>query len=170
MHDLDKRQLILATFGIAALGTIGHASAQTPTASNEIGRNKEILAEAYRRWDETKGGSVSHWMSIVAEDITFGSLAEGSSAATFTAALKGRNQLNRYFDGMLSSWSMLHYTVGFMIAEGDRVAVICSTAWRNKATTKVFDTPKVDVWRFRESRAIEFYEYYDTAKLAAAAA
>ena len=170
MGILDKRQLILATVGATAIATLGRAVAQVSTVPNEANRNKEILTEAYRRWDETKGGSVSHWMSIVAEDIAFGSLAEGSSAATFTAALKGRNQLNKYFDGMLSSWSMLHYTLGFMIAEGDRVAVICSTAWRNKATTKVFETPKVDVWRFRDGRAIEFYEYYDTAKLAAAAA
>jgi ketosteroid isomerase-like protein len=40
-----------------------------------------------------------------------------------------------------------------------------STAWRNKKAGKVCETRKVDVWRFRDGRAIEFYEYFDTTKL-----
>jgi len=44
-----------------------------------------------------------------------------------------------------------------------------STAWRHKRTGKVADTPKVDFWRFRDGKAVEFYEYYDTAAVFAAA-
>jgi hypothetical protein len=36
---------------------------------------------------------------------------------------------------------------------------------RNKKAGKVRETPKVDVWRFRDGRAIELYEYFDTTKL-----
>jgi len=32
------------------------------------------------------------------------------------------------------------------------------------------ETPKVDFWRFRDGKAVEFYEYFDTACVAAAAA
>jgi ketosteroid isomerase-like protein len=41
---------------------------------------------------------------------------------------------------------------------------------RNKATGKRFGTPKVDVWRVREGKITAFFEYYDTAAVAQAAA
>ena len=44
-----------------------------------------------------------------------------------------------------------------------------STAWINKKTGKKAETPKVDFWRFRDGKAVEFYEYFDTACVAAAA-
>lgn len=44
-----------------------------------------------------------------------------------------------------------------------------STAWRNKRTGKTAETPKVDFWRFRGGKAVEYYEYFDTARVIAAA-
>ena len=32
-------------------------------------------------------------------------------------------------------------------------------------TGKIVETPKVDFWRFRDGKAVEFYEYYDTARV-----
>jgi ketosteroid isomerase-like protein len=139
------------------------------TTASEAARNKEILAREYKRWHESKGGSVASWMEIVAEDIRFGSQAEGRPEVTFTAPVNSKQELKRYFDGLLEGWTMIHYTVDHLIAEGDRVAAVGSTAWRNKRTGKVCDTPKVDVWRFRDGRAVEFYEYFDTAKMIQAA-
>ena len=138
---------------------------------SEVERNKSLLKGAYDRWHATKGGSVDHWMEIVADDITFGSLAEGRGpqSVAFTARVGGRDQLRGYFQGLLSGWTMVHYTVNDLVAEGDRVVAIGSTAWRNKATGKVCETPKVDVWRLRGGQAVDFYEYYDTAKMMAAA-
>jgi uncharacterized protein len=138
---------------------------------SEVERNKAMLKEAYDRWHRTKGGSVDHWIGMVADDITFGSLAEGRGpqTAAFTARVGSKEQLRGYFDGLLSGWTMLHYTVDDLVAEGERVVAIGSTAWRNNTTGKVCETPKVDVWRLRDGKAVEFYEYYDTAKLMAAA-
>ncbi|MFH1345642.1 MAG: hypothetical protein ABIL01_31215 [Pseudomonadota bacterium] len=45
-----------------------------------------------------------------------------------------------------------------------------STKWINKHTGKRAENPKVDFWRFRGGKAVEFYEYFDTACVAAAAA
>jgi uncharacterized protein len=38
-----------------------------------------------------------------------------------------------------------------------------STAWRHRRSGNPSDTPKIDFWRFRSGKAIEFYEYFDTA-------
>jgi ketosteroid isomerase-like protein len=131
--------------------------------------NKALLEHLYRRWHESKGGALEELIGIFDDTISFGSLAQGVSPAAFTAQAIGPAQLRGYFLGLLGGWSMIHYTVDHIIAEGDHVAVVGSTAWTNKATGKVVDTPKVDVWRFKSGRAVEFYEYYDTAKLFAAA-
>ncbi len=131
--------------------------------------NKALLETTYRRWHETKGGCLDELIGIFADEIKFGSLAEGAPPATFTAFAVGPHEMRHYFSQLLGGWSMVHYTVDYMIADGDRVAVVGSTAWTSKQTGKSVDTPKVDIWRFKDGRAVEFYEYYDTAKLFAAA-
>jgi ketosteroid isomerase-like protein len=132
-------------------------------------RNVEILREAYRRWHDSKGGSIDHWMGMVADDIQFGSLPEGAPPVTFAKRYTNRDALRGYFDGLLSDWEMIHYTVDQFVAQGDCVFMRGSTAWRNKRTGKAADTPKVDFWRFRDGKAVEFYEYFDTARVFAAA-
>ena len=41
--------------------------------------NVAVLTEAYRRWSDSRGGSVDHWMSICDEKIAFGSLIQGAA-------------------------------------------------------------------------------------------
>lgn len=131
--------------------------------------NKAALEDLYRCWHETRGGCVEKVIDFCDDNISFGSLAEGADPAAFTARVNGKQDLHNYFDGLTKQWSMEHYTVHNMIAEGDRVVVIATTAWTNKATGKPVETPKVDVWRFKDGRAVDFYEYFDTARMFAAA-
>ena len=135
----------------------------------EADANKALLQTAYRKWHESRGGTMEELLEMCDDDIRFDSLAQGAAPLQFTSPRSGRAQLRGYFDGLLSGWSMNHFTVHSMIAEGDRVAVIATTSWTNKSTGKSVETPKIDVWRLKNSRAIEFYEYYDTALVMAAA-
>src|SRR5262245_17550569 len=132
-------------------------------------KNVDILKDAYRRWHDSKGGSVDHWMGLVADDIQFGSLPEGAPAVVFAKRYTNRAALRGYFDGLLADWEMIHYTVNEFVAQDERVFVRGSTAWRHKRTGKDVETPKVDFWRFRDGKAVEFYEYFDTARVIAAA-
>ncbi len=131
--------------------------------------NVAILKDAYRRWHDTRGGSVDHWMGIVADDIKFGSLAQAAPEMAFARSYNNREALRGYFDGLLGDWEMIHYTTDEFVAQGDSVFMRGSTAWRNKRTGKTADTPKVDFWRFRAGKAVEYYEYFDTARVLAAA-
>jgi len=62
-----------------------------------------------------------------------------------------------------------NYKVHYFVAESDCVVVVGATKWTNKETGKSFETPKIDIWRFRDGRAIEFFEHYDTAQILDAA-
>jgi len=131
--------------------------------------NIATLKDAYRRWHETKGGSVTVWLDMMADDVKVYSLAAGAPAAPFTRAVNSKKQFERYFQGLLADWEMINYKTGQFIAEGERVAMLGSTAWRNRKTGRVIDTPKADFWTFRDGKVVEFHELYDTAALAAAA-
>jgi uncharacterized protein len=132
-------------------------------------RNVGLLKEAYKLWHDTKGGSVDHFMSMVSDDIKFGSLARGKPPLAFTAAVSNKQALRAFFDALLGDFAMIHYTVEDYVAAGDIVFVRCTTSWRSKTTGKSFETPKADFWRFRDGKVVEFYEYYDTAQVMAAA-
>lgn len=132
-------------------------------------KNKATLDQVYKRWHDTRGGCLDEHIGLFSDHIKFGSLAQGAPPVTFTATATGKDQMRGYFDGLLSGWTMNYYKVDYMIAEGDMVAVVGSTSWTNKATGKVAESPKVDVWRFNAGLAVEFYEYYDTSKVFAAA-
>jgi ketosteroid isomerase-like protein len=138
-------------------------------AMGKEAKNVEALKTAYKTWHDTKGGSVDHWMTMIADDIKFGSLAGGAPRVAFTTSYTNKQALKGYFDGLLSGWDMIHYTTDEFIAQGESVVMRGSTAWRSKQTGKVCETPKLDYWRFRDGKAVEYFEYYDTAGLHAAA-
>jgi ketosteroid isomerase-like protein len=131
--------------------------------------NVAILTEAYRQWHQTRGGSVDHFMTIVDESISFGSLPRGAAPMQFASQYDNREVLRSYFNGLLDQWSMNYYEVKQFVAQGDMVVMQGFCSWTNKATGKICETPKVDIWRFRDGKAIEFYELFDTAAAFAAA-
>jgi len=131
--------------------------------------NVEKLKDAYRQWHETKGGSVKVWLDMMADDVKARSLAAGAPEAPFTAKINSKEQFKQYFESLLADWQMINYKTGQFIAEGERVAMMGSTAWRNRKTGREVDTPKADFWTFRDGKVVEYYEFYDTAALVAAA-
>ena len=136
--------------------------------SNEAA-NVQVLKEAYRRWNESRGGSVDHWFdSVFGADISFGSIPRGVAPVEFAREYRDRVQLRQYFDGLLADWSMKYYTVDEYVAQGDTVVARGSCSWTFKKTGKVAETPKIDFWRFKDGKAVEFYEYFDTAAVFAA--
>jgi len=138
--------------------------------SNEAG-NVSVLKEAYRRWNDSRGGSVDHWMSICAENIAFGSLIQGAAPkVAYMTGYNARDELGRYFEGLARDWEMIEYKVNHLVAQQDRVVMLGHCAWRNKHTGKVVSTPKADSWRFANGKAVEYYEYFDTAQVIAAVA
>jgi ketosteroid isomerase-like protein len=62
-----------------------------------------------------------------------------------------------------------HGAIHDLIEQDDKIVAIVTTAWRNKRTGKICEMPKADYWTFKNGKAVAIYEYYDTAKLIAAA-
>jgi ketosteroid isomerase-like protein len=131
-------------------------------------QNVAILTEAYRRWSESRGASADHWMSICNENMRFGSIAEPLSSVAYMTSYRSRDELGQYFAGIAGDWEMVEYRVDHFVAQGDRVVMLGYCSWRARKSGKVVSTPKADSWRFADGKAIEFYEYFDTAQVAQA--
>jgi uncharacterized protein len=133
-------------------------------------RNVEILKAAYQRWSDSKGGSAEDWLKICADNIAFGSLAQGAlEGARFLTAYNSRDALKEYFAGLARDWEMIEYVAERFVAQGDSVVMLGRCSYRHKRSGKVVSTPKADSWKFSGGKAVEFFEYYDTAQVHAAA-
>jgi ketosteroid isomerase-like protein len=137
---------------------------------SDANRNVELLKEAYGKWATSRGASADDWLAICDERIAFGSLAQGPAGAQYMTAFQERNALKEYFAGLSRDWEMLDFVTEHYIAQDDRVVVLGRCAWKFKKTGKVVETPKADSWRFKNGKAVEYYEYYDTAQVHAALA
>jgi ketosteroid isomerase-like protein len=131
--------------------------------------NVDKLRRAYREWHDTRGASVPVWLELLADDVTLGSLAAGAAGLEFSAPRRGRADAERYFADIARDWEMLSFTADEFIAEGDRVVMVGRCAWRHRKTGKAAASPTVHLWRFRDGKATEFVEFYDTAKALEAA-
>ena len=131
--------------------------------------NVALLKDAYAQWAGQKGADCECWMNILAEDVSLSSLADGSPEMSFSAPRSSKAQILDYLQELRRDWEMIAFDMGDFIAQGDRVVVIGRVAWRNKATGKIADTSKVDIWRFQDGKAVEMAEFYDTARAFAAA-
>ncbi len=134
-------------------------------------RNVGILKDAYQNWSESKGASADYWLKICDDKIAFGSLAQGApQGASYLTTYSNRDALKGYFSGLTRDWEMIEYVAEHYIAQGDRVVMLGRCSWRYKKNGKVVSTPKADAWRFVNGKAVEFFEYYDTAQVHAAVA
>ena len=66
---------------------------------------------------------------------------------------------------------MMEFEVDHFVSQGDRVVMMLGRcAWKYRKTGKVVWTQKADSWRFENGKAVEFFEFYDTAQVLAAIA
>jgi ketosteroid isomerase-like protein len=123
-----------------------------------------LLKEAYRKWHDTKAGSVDHWLELMTDDIQFRSLAGGAEKMEFTRTSTCKDKVRQYFSQLTNQWEMIHYTIHEYIAQGDRVVALGNCSFRHRQTRKILDTPKADFHKFRAGKICEFFEFYDTAQ------
>ena len=129
--------------------------------------NVLLLERLYKHWNDSKGRSVQEIMSILAPEVSWGSLANGANAIAFTSHKTSKQDVVAYFQGLTNSFEMNFYTVDDFTAAADYVLMTGFCSFTNRATKKTFESPKADLWRFSNQQAVEFFEYYDTAAVLA---
>lgn len=128
---------------------------------NQESDNVEILRRAYSEWAASKGDA-GVWLDILADKVDWGSIADGKPGMEFTKPRATKHEVVEYFEGLASEWDMEFYIINEYVAQGDRVVALGECSWTHKRTGKTAAVPKVDVWLFRDGKAIQFMEFFDT--------
>lgn len=132
-------------------------------------RHVETLRDVYRLWRASKGENTRVWLDLLAPTIRFRSLGASAPAIGFSRNGVSPADVQRYFADLARDWEMIDFEVESMIAQGDRVAVLASCAWRNRHTGKITTSLKADFFRFENGLVAEFAELFDTANAVEAA-
>ena len=120
------------------------------------------LRQAYAAWSESKGTDHA-WLDLLADDVEMRSVLTPELPDDFAAPpRRGKAGAMEYVQTLGRDWEMIEFVCERFIDAGDDVVMVGRCAWRNRATGKVVDTPKVDVWHFANGRAASFLEMFDS--------
>lgn len=131
--------------------------------------NVAALRACYARWTESEGADGSLWLPLLAEDFRLSSIARGRPEVPFTADCTCRAEAETYLAGLAHDWQMEWMKMDRFIAEGDTVVVTGNMSFLNRHTGKRIESPKVDIWTFRDGLAVAFEEFYDSCAMIEAA-
>ena len=128
----------------------------------EVATPADRIAEAYRIWSESRGTVSDHWIDLLHDNIQMRSVLSEEVPDDIAGSRYSHVGVRQYFQSIARDWEMLEFDVERIVDGGDDVVMVGRCAWRNRATGKVIDTPKVDVWRFADGNAVSFLEMFDS--------
>jgi ketosteroid isomerase-like protein len=122
----------------------------------------ERLKQAYAAWSESKGFSSDQWLDLLADEIEMRSVLSPELPDDLAAHRISRAAALEYFATLSRDWEMILFECDRFIGDEDDVVMVGRCAWRNRATGRIVDTPKVDVWHFEGGKAVTFFEMFDS--------
>jgi ketosteroid isomerase-like protein len=129
----------------------------------------EKLRSAYDNWRSTKGGNLNEVLDLFDDQIEMHSVLEPNVKHELARVQVTREDTKKYFGELLDNWEMIDFPTEKILAEGDTVVWIGRCHWKSKKDGKELDTPKIDVWKFRNGKAVRFFEMFDSLGFAKAA-
>lgn len=131
--------------------------------------NLDRLKTAYRTWADSKGASSEVWLDLMSDDVRMRSMGGSSPQIAFAEERRSKQEAVAYFAGLARDWSMVHWTPEVFVSEGDRIAVFSTCAWTHKSTGKTAEVAISHLWQFKNGKAVEVRELFDSARAIAAA-
>jgi hypothetical protein len=122
----------------------------------------ERLKHAYALWFESRGVRSDQWIELLADSIEMRSVLTPDLPDDLAATRRSLSGALEYFQTVARDWEMIDFTVERFVDGGDDVVMVGRCAWRNRATARIVDTPKVDVWHFAGGEAVRFLEMFDS--------
>jgi ketosteroid isomerase-like protein len=122
----------------------------------------ERLRDAYALWSESRGTDSDQWIDLLAETIEMRSVLTPDLPDDLAATRRSLSGALEYFQTLARDWEMIEFRPERFVDGGDDVVMVGRCAWRNRATGRIVDTPKVDIWHFENGKAVSFLEMFDS--------
>lgn len=125
-------------------------------------RPADRLRQAYQLWSESRGAESDQWIDLFADTIEMRSVLTPDLPDDLAAIRRSLSGALEYFQTVARDWEMIDFRADRYVDGGDDVVMVGRCAWRNRATGKIVDTPKVDIWHFENGKAVSFLEMFDS--------
>ena len=134
------------------------------SSTEEAADNKASLTEAFAAYGQRDPRPL---FALLAEDVSYNSVA-GLKDFRFAGPCHGRDAFVENIGRIAEDYELEKYKVHQSVAQGDLIASHADVAFRYRKTGKVGRTEKIDLFRFRDGRIVEFNEFFDTLTARAA--
>ncbi|MCJ8156454.1 nuclear transport factor 2 family protein [Sphingomonas sp. LaA6.9] len=126
----------------------------------------EQVRHAYARWHESRGATADLFLDMMAPDIEMYTVMAPDTPSPIAGANVGIDAARVYFDALAQDWEMIGFPTEQVVGDGDTVVWIGSCHWRYRPSGEEVETPKVDIWRFRDGKAVRLLEMFDSLAFA----
>ena len=120
------------------------------------------LRDAYALWSDSRGTRSDQWIDLLADTIEMRSVLTPDLPDDFAATRRTLSGALEYFQTLARDWEMIDFKAERFVDGGDDVVMVGRCAWRNRATGRIVDTPKVDIWHFEDGKAVSMLEMFDS--------
>jgi uncharacterized protein len=120
------------------------------------------VADAYRQWRETRGRNADQVIAMMADEIEMRSVLDPGLPDDLAADRRTREEARDYFAVLARDWEMIDYPEDRIVGDGDTVVWIGRCHWRHRQSGREINSPKVDIWTFRDGKAVRFLEMFDS--------
>jgi ketosteroid isomerase-like protein len=124
--------------------------------------NADRVRQAYRLWHETRGGSPEAFLELLAPDVRMSTVLDPPDLHPLAHERIGIENARDYLVSLVLNLEMIDFPTEEIVAEGETVVWIGSCHWRDRKSGTETRTAKVDIWRFREGKAVSVMEMFDT--------
>ena len=124
--------------------------------------NADLVRAAYEHWEESLGSDPEPFLALVAEDFTMASVLDPPDLHELAKDHYGLDRVRDYFAALHADWEMIDFPTEQVVEQDDTVVWIGRCTWRHRHTGRLATTPKVDIWTFRDGRAVRMFEMFDT--------
>ncbi len=126
-------------------------------------RNLSLLRHLYAEYQK---GLLEPLFEMLADDAVW--CSDGPSELPWSGKFEGPAGVRRYFEILAQEVEIQSYETREFIAQGDRVVVLAGIQIVHKRVKRCESYDKIDIFKMRDGRLLEFHEFYDTAKAMAA--
>ncbi len=136
------------------------------------GADLERLRDTYKIWNDTKGEGDrprNAWLELFDDQIQITSMGDASRGLSFAKPRHSRRDAVEFFLELLEEWKMEHWSPETFVHQGDHIAMFGRCAWTHRGTNKSMECRIAHLWTFKDGKATDVIEVFDSALAAAAA-
>jgi ketosteroid isomerase-like protein len=124
--------------------------------------NADKVRHAYARWEASRGADANGFLDALADDVVMRSILSPPELHPLAQDRVGKEFARDYLESLALNLEMIAFPTDQIVAQGDTVVWIGSCHWRDPKTGVEANTPKADVWQFRDGLAVSVMEFFDT--------